>query len=175
MLLKIISVIVGILFIFIAALLLLSSLSIPGVPLNARAVLTGSMEPTIPTGSIVFITPAAPYAEGDIITFKRKASVQEIPITHRIVRVEETQGGFVYTTQGDANEVQDLNTVAADEVIGKVVLHVPYVGTVLNFAKTPLGFAILIIVPGLLVIFDEGRKIWREVRGRRVGAGQETP
>jgi len=152
------------LFILAAGLLLISSFSIPGVPFDTRSVLTGSMEPAIPTGSIVFIVPKDTYGEGDIITYSRKASQMEIPITHRIMGAEMVDGQFIYVTQGDANEYADTAAVYEDEVLGKVVGHVPFLGKLLDVARTPFGFAALIVIPALLVIFDESRKIIRIVR-----------
>jgi len=154
------------LFILAAGLLLISSFSIPGVPFDTRSVLTGSMEPAIPTGSIVFIVPKDTYGEGDIITYSRKASQMEIPITHRIMGAEMVDGQFIYVTQGDANEYADTAAVYEDEVLGKVVGHVPFLGKLLDVARTPFGFAALIVIPALLVIFDESRKIIRIVRGK---------
>jgi len=157
------------LFILAAGLLLISSFSIPGVPFDTRSVLTGSMEPAIPTGSIVFIIPKDNYGEGDIITFHRKESQLEIPITHRIMGAEMVDGQFIYVTQGDGNEYADTAAVYQDEILGKVVLHVPYLGKLLDIAKTPFGFAALIVIPAILVIFDESRKIIRIVREEKNG------
>lgn len=156
-----------VLFVAVAGVLLISSFSIPGVPLDARVVLTGSMAPAIPTGSVVFVVPSDTYIEGDIITFSREASSLETPITHRVMRVFEADGEVGYVTQGDANELEDIAPVRHSEVLGKVAWHVPYLGYLLNAAKTPIGFAVLIIIPALLVIGDEIRKIWKNVRARK--------
>lgn len=153
------------LFLVAAVLLLVSSFSLPGIPFDTRSVLTGSMEPAIPTGSIVFIVPQDTYSEGDIITFQRKESRMEIPITHRVMGREVVDGKEVYVTQGDANEYADTAAVYQDEVIGKVVWHVPFLGKLLDTARTPFGFAALIVIPALLVIVDEVRKIIKIVKG----------
>lgn len=153
-------------FLLVAILLLISSFRIPGFPLDARTVLTGSMEPAIPTGSVVFIYPQAEYFEGDIITFKRVESSLEIPITHRIVAASPDEDKF--TTKGDANDAADAKTVGKNEIYGKVIFHLPFVGYLLDVAKTPLGFAALIIIPALLVIFDEVRKILGVMRKKNV-------
>lgn len=153
------SVLVGA-FLLVALLLLISSFRLPGFPLDARSVLTGSMEPTIPTGSIVFIYPRAEYGEGDVVTFKRMESSLEIPVTHRIIAVAEgDRGDRAFKTKGDANESEDMDSVSQNEIYGKVIFHLPYIGYLLDAAKTPWGFAALIIVPALLVIMDEIKKI----------------
>lgn len=138
------------------------------LPGNAevKIVKSGSMEPAIPTGSVVVIAPARAYVVGDVITFGED-SPREVPTTHRIVAVEGVGERAVYTTKGDANEEPDVAPVAAREVIGRVWLHVPYAGFVLDFARKPMGFALLIGLPALLIIFDELLTIWGEVRRLR--------
>jgi signal peptidase len=164
MFLKVLSNIAIGLFVLIVGLLLVSSFSIPGIPFDTRVVITGSMEPAIKTGSVVFIRPVELYAEGDIITFRRANSQIEEPITHRIVSVEAVEGEYLYTTKGDANDAEDTNPVLYDEVFGKVQFHVPWVGYALDVAKKPIGFTILIILPLLLIIFEEVKKIRRELK-----------
>ncbi len=168
MFIKIISRVGAILFLAIAGLLLLSSFSIHGVRLDARVVETGSMEPTIPTGSVVFVSRAEHYAKGDIIMFKRAFGAAEAPpVTHRVVEVHLDKGEYRYVTKGDANATQDTKEVAAEEVTGRVRLHVPWIGYALRAARTPFGFLVLVIVPLVLIIADEAQKIAREVQKRK--------
>jgi signal peptidase len=155
--------ILGILFVAVVGFFLLPF--IPGVAVMPLTVLTGSMEPTIPTGSVVFVAPAEIYTEGNIITFKRGGL--DAPVTHRVTGVEVVSGEYLYTTKGDANEIVDMQKVRADEVLGKVSFHIPYVGWLIDKAKTPIGFTVLIVVPALLVIFDEAKKIWQEVTKKK--------
>ena len=82
------------------------------------------------------------YGAGDIITFRRGSSL----ITHRIVEV--TEAGYI--TKGDANNTADLDAVAAEEVVGRVVGRLPYVGKVLALLKTPPGM-ILLVFTGFLI------------------------
>lgn len=107
-------------------------------------VLTGSMEPTMPPGSLLITKhePAGSYKVGDVITFKTGNSVT----SHRIVAIEEN--GKAYQTKGDANLVSDPVYRPASSVVGKVVFHVPYVGSVLKFIKEHLIFII-----GLVILF----------------------
>lgn len=132
------------------------------------------MEPAIPTGSVVLIYPQVEYFEGDIITFKRMESELEVPITHRIIAVHELDSEQkTFTTKGDANDYQDMNPVLESEVYGKVVYHIPFVGRLLDAAKTPWGFAALIIIPALLVIADEVKKIIGYVRKEKEGVNEK--
>jgi signal peptidase len=154
----------------VGALLLVSLLPITG-NVEIKIVKSGSMEPTIPTGSIVVVMPNQAYKVGDVITFGKDTKTQ-IPTTHRII-AERKQGSQTYfTTRGDANEEQDPREIAASEVIGKVLAHVPYVGYILDFARQPMGFALLIGLPAAMIVFDESANIYREVvklRRRRRG------
>lgn len=122
-------------------------------------VYTGSMEPAIPVGSVVVIKPVDPETLkiGDIICFQLS---QPTSITHRIINI--TTEGFI--TKGDANEDPDQWTVKKENVIGKVVLTIPYVGYLGYFVRTPIGFILLIVIPASLIIIMEIRKIIKEVK-----------
>ncbi len=149
----------------IALLLATSALPIPG-NYKIKIVQSGSMEPGIPTGSIVVIRPNAAYVIGDVITFG-KDTKKDIPTTHRIMELRTQEGNYFYTTKGDANNAPDAQEVAANSVIGKVLFHVPFVGFLLDFAKKPIGFVVLIVLPAAMIILDELRTIWIEVRKRK--------
>jgi len=145
---------------------------VPAFGFEIKIVKSGSMEPAIPTGSLVVVRPAASYVAGDVITFG-KDTKNEIPTTHRIESVRTAAGGTLFTTKGDANEERDPQEVAARDVIGKVLFHVPSAGYVLDFARQPLGFALLIGLPAAMIIIDEMFNIGKEfaaMRRRRRGA-----
>src|SRR3989344_6544376 len=145
--------------IFVAAVVLLgrllvtSLIPIPG-NIDIKIVQSGSMEPSIKTGGLVIIKPFSEYHIGDVIMFGEDTKTK-VPTTHRIVADEVRSGVFYYTTKGDANEDPDPQQVAQTEVIGKVLFSIPYLGYVLDFAKKPLGFALLIGIPAAIVVFDE--------------------
>ena len=142
----------------IIALFLIASLfPIPG---NYRimVVLSGSMKPTIKTGSIIVTKPRAAYTIGDIITFGPDTKKQ-VPTTHRITALKDD--GFI--TRGDSNDAADTSLVRSGDIIGEVLFSVPYLGYAVSAAKTRYGFLLLIGVPALVIITDEIRKIWREL------------
>lgn len=162
---KIISTIFG--GIFIIVLVLVSSLFlVPLLPfqnnIQIKIVESGSMEPTILTGSLVIIRPATTYSVGDVVTFESTSA--DVPTTHRIIGVREEAGQTFFMTKGDANEEADTQETALRSVIGKVVIAVPYVGFILDFARQPIGFGLLIVLPALLIIMSEIEKILSEVR-----------
>jgi signal peptidase len=146
----------------IAILLLISVFPITG-NFKVLTVLSGSMEPAIHTGSIVVVKPASEYKVGDVITFG-KISKTQTPTTHRINEIKTSPTGQTFVTKGDANNAADLREVRPTEIIGKEILTIPYVGYAINTAKKPWGFALIIIIPALLVIFDEAKKIKDEVK-----------
>ncbi len=149
----------------IAGLFLASMLPIPG-NIEIKIVKSGSMEPTILTGSIVVVKPAASYAKNDIITFGEDTK-QQIPTTHRIIDIQGDFSTLTYITKGDANEEADGTPITQRDIIGKVVFWVPYMGYVLDFARQPIGFTLMIGIPAGIIILDELIRIFNEVRGMR--------
>jgi signal peptidase len=142
---------------------LVPNLSARAGNVEIKIVKSGSMEPSIPVGALVLIKPGDAYGVGDVITFGKDTKT-EIPTTHRIVSVDTGSGVPVYQTKGDANEESDPQTVLERDIIGRVLLNVPYAGYILDFARQPVGFALLIGLPAAIIILDELVTIMFEVR-----------
>lgn len=155
-------------------LLFLSTLiPLPG-SIEVKVVQSGSMRPAISLGDSVVIYPTGSYDVGDVITFGKDTG-ENVPTTHRIVNVESGGEGAIYTTKGDANNAADGRRITEDEIIGEVVLNIPYLGHLLSFARSPIGFLVLIVLPVGLVMLDEVRNIARELRrGRDHHEGERT-
>ncbi|OHA18800.1 MAG: signal peptidase I [Candidatus Taylorbacteria bacterium RIFCSPHIGHO2_01_FULL_46_22b] len=156
----------------VAGLFLVSLLPITG-NIEIKIVKSGSMEPTILTGSVVVVKPQTLYKVGDVITFGEDTP-RQIPTTHRIVSIRESSGQTYFLTKGDANEEADPTETSASDVIGKVLVDVPYLGFVLDFARKPIGFTLLIGIPASLIILDESTRIIREVMLLRRKRKKET-
>jgi signal peptidase len=126
---------------------------------HVDTVLSGSMEPAIPTGSLLVTRPVPPddIHIGDIITFS--GSGRDRFITHRVMAIERTNG-IVFTTKGDANNAEDPFPVPAEKVAGKVLVQIPFLGFIFSFVKTPLGIFLMLIIPGLFIIGLELREFW---------------
>jgi signal peptidase len=92
-------------------------------------VLSGSMEPAIPVGSIVAVhpVPARALRVGDVITFADRGN-PDVLVTHRIVSLEERAGQQVAVTKGDANNTTDSWNVPIDQTVGRVNFSLPYIG-----------------------------------------------
>lgn len=119
-------------------------------------VMTGSMEPKIHVGSMIFTKPASYYQVGDIITFKRG----EISITHRIFAIKKGQ----FVTKGDANNAPDPQLVSLSEIIGKDYYIIPNAGKFTNFIKSIPGFTIFVVFPILLYVGFELNTIKNEYK-----------
>lgn len=149
----------------IGLLLLGTLMPIPG-NFKVKIVKSGSMEPYIKTGGIVVIRPEADYVLGDVVTFGADTKTQ-IPTTHRIVDISGAGASRVFTTKGDANDAADPTQTRFSDIKGKVLFTVPFVGYILDFARKPVGFGLLVGVPAFAIILDEIGKIIREVRRLR--------
>jgi len=161
---KIINVISDILItivVVVASLLIVSVLPIPG-NIKSYVVLSGSMEPSIKTGSVVFIKPDSLYKQGDVITFGQSSKTQA-PITHRIIETKVVNGTQVFMTKGDANNTADIAQIPKSDIQGKVFLTIPFLGYAVNFAKTRNGFILIILIPAVYIIIEQIIKIVKEL------------
>jgi len=149
----------------IAIILIISVFPVPG-NIQVLTVISGSMEPNIPVGSVVLIKPANEYKKGDVITFNT-GSKSKIPTSHRIVNTAIQDGEIVYMTKGDANNSPDVDGIKKGDVIGKVLFHVPFVGFFVDFIKKPVGFFIFIIIPAIIIVYEEFKKILNEIKNVR--------
>jgi signal peptidase I len=150
-----------------------------------RIVISGSMDgekkdypiSTIPVGSLVKIqdvpsdtakaqTFYSDLKEGDVLTFHyfvytaEKGETIET-ITHRIIKITETNGVYTYVCKGDAVEGNDVQTLTSDggSIIGKVTYVNHGLGVFYTFQTSKTGMIILIIVPCFAVCAYEVGKI----------------
>lgn len=116
-------------------------------------VLTGSMEPAYPTGSLIYVRDVDPETLriGDVITFSLSPNVIA---THRIVDIvpdENNPSIRRFQTKGDANNSVDASLVNPTHIIGKVIFSVPYLGDIANYIQNPPGTYVAILVSGILI------------------------
>ena len=135
------------------------SLVIPKIAgYDAYVVVSGSMEPNIPVGSIVFAKECDPatLSTGDVIVFV-DPSRSQTPITHRVVTNNTKKATL--TTKGDANESEDKNPILYENVKGKVDAHIPRIGFVAATLTSALGklVAVLMLAESWLLI-EIGRR-----------------
>lgn len=123
-------------------------------------VMSGSMNPAFDTGSLVMEKQVdkSILKSGDIITYV-PANSQNVSVTHRIVKVNKGDK-LSFITKGDANNVNDAETIYPENVLGKVVFSIPYIGYLMYYVRTKLGTMLLIIVPGALIMLYEIRNLF---------------
>lgn len=110
---------------------------------GAAVVLSGSMEPTLSTGDLIVVKEVDSYAVDDVVVYQDGHSL----VVHRIIEID----GENIITQGDANNTPDT-PIEATALKGTVVAHLPAVGNVVSFLKTPIG---IISIIGLTIFTAE--------------------
>jgi signal peptidase I len=172
--LKIISnIITAVLFInlILMAFLVVSSKASGGEPqafgYQLKTVLSGSMEPTFQTGSVIAVKPLSSeeskaLKKNDVITFQ--ASEEKL-ITHRVIGVSSSGDHVMYETKGDNNKTADMEPVLSENVRAVYTgFTIPYVGYFIDFAQSKEGSAILLIGPGLLLLGYAAFSIFQAIR-----------
>ena len=122
--------------------------------LQVYTVLSGSMEPTYHTGSLIYVKKVDPYTirDGQVITFMLD---ENTIATHRVVGVvpdEEDPTVVRFRTKGDANETEDGGLVHYKNVIGTPVFTIPYLGYVSHWVSNPPGMYLAIALALVLII-----------------------
>lgn len=170
----------------LVALVVLLALLLVGarvVGLQVFTVLSGSMEPTYHTGSLIYVKKVDPYTikEGQPITFMLD---ENTVATHRVVGIvpdEEDPTVIRFRTKGDANDAEDGSLVHYKNVIGTPVFTIPYLGYVADYIQHPPGMyiaisggAVLLLLVFLPDVFasdkDEEKK-----KKRKKSAGKHDP
>nr|WP_232353932.1 signal peptidase I [[Bacillus] enclensis] len=130
-----------------------------------KTVLSGSMEPTFKTGSIIAVKPVedpASLKKGDVVTYLQQDNTI---VTHRIMKVIKNGENTMFQTKGDNNNDMDTQPVIAQNVVAKYTgFTIPFLGYFIDFAKSSKGTAILLIVPGVLLLGYSGFTIVSALR-----------
>lgn len=124
------------------------------VGLTPYVVLSGSMEPTYHTGSLIYVKKVDPFTieAGTPITFMMD---EDTIATHRVVGVvpdEEDSTVIRFRTKGDANDAEDGTLVHYKNVIGTPVFSIPYLGYVSDYITNPPGMYIGFTVLGIIIL-----------------------
>jgi len=119
-------------------------------------------EPTLHVGDLIIVQgvnpeeiKAAPYPDGDIIVFHQPYAGGEL-IVHRAVAKEERDDKWYFQTRGDGNKGPDSPTpnIPEDNVVGKVILRIPWVGHISLFMNNSFGILIIALLLIILVIAE---------------------
>ena len=142
--------------VIVAAAVLLAMLLVGArlVGLRTFTVLSGSMEPTYHTGSLIYVkkVDAARLSEGTVITFMLD---ENTVATHRVVGIvpdEEDPTVIRFRTKGDANEAEDGSPVDFRNLIGTPVFKIPYLGYLIYSVQHPPGLYIFISAGAVLLL-----------------------
>ncbi|OTN75962.1 signal peptidase I [Enterococcus sp. 8G7_MSG3316] len=143
----------------VAAVLLLAVLNFLSKPsgdglfgYKGYTVISGSMEPTLKVGDYVVVK-AEDFDQlqvGEIITFEDEGMM----VTHRIISI--TDEGI--QTRGDHNTVNDMKQVTEDKFVGRMAVHIPYLGHVMIWMQNPLIFAVVL---GLIAVRIAFLILWK--------------
>ena len=139
-------------------------------------VTSGSMEPTLKVGDIVFVSDANAdeIKVGDIISFYNEE--REYTITHRCIEILQQGNETFFKTKGDANEDNDTFLTPEDALVGKIpymnlfghkiYAKIPRLGYLSHFTHTKIGFFLLILLPGYALIGMEAYNIFTNLQER---------
>jgi signal peptidase I len=161
---KTLKILQGVVWTALLAFLLLIALTFLPIKGNYKifTVQSGSMEPAIHTGSIILVKAQKDYNVGDIVT--RKTNDPKVTITHRIISKNETGGGVSFETKGDANDDSDGESLSADKIVGREFFTLPFIGYPIGYARTVPGLIILIVIPAVVIVYEELNKIKEEIK-----------
>ena len=95
-------------------------------PIFPTAIVSNSMKPDISRGDIVLLQKVDPNTleEQDVILY----ALDDIQVFHRIIKIQYLQGVKQYTVKGDNNQFQDPKAVIGEQIIGKHIATIPYIG-----------------------------------------------
>jgi signal peptidase I len=142
-----------------------------GLHYQPVAVYSGSMEPEIPVGGLVFerIVAGSSVRVGDVISFADPFDPARV-VTHRVVRILKTSEGPGYRTKGDANPSGDPWTLKLPARVGTVRATVPVAGYALIYGQTREVRTALILLAALTFLGVLLRRIWARPSSRCASA-----
>jgi signal peptidase I len=126
---------------------------------------------TLHIGDLIIVQGVKPqdlntnYPDSDIIVFHRPNNPDEL-IVHRIAAVEEVNGTLYFRTKGDGNsmhkwpntpqetEYDPWGPVSQDQVVGKVVMRIPWLGHLVLFMRNSIGLPIVIALIIIIIIIE---------------------
>ncbi len=123
--------------------------------LQPMTMVTGSMQKTIPVGSLVVdkSVPAKDLKVGDVITFQKPIGAKGLD-SHRIIKIQRSNGHTVYRTKGDSNPIVDPWAISfkPTDQAHKMLFSIPYAGQALLFTRSPLGRLLFIGFVSLMLL-----------------------
>ncbi|MBQ6603395.1 MAG: signal peptidase I [Eubacterium sp.] len=126
------------------------------------SIVSGSMRPEYPVGTVVYVKDMEPakVEEGDVIAFVRENSI----VVHRVVQNRTVEARFI--TKGDANEINDIDPVPYDNMVGRVEKKFPVAGHFLSIFNTFVGKIYFLGVALIGVLFCALSSLLKDKRGK---------
>ncbi len=142
-------------------------------------ILTGSMAPTYPAGTLIIVKPVDPdtLSIGDAITYQIESG-KPVVVTHRIIATTaRSDGARSFTTQGDANNAPDPKQVIEEQVRGKVWYSIPYLGWVNTWVNGDARTWIVPVIAGGLFLYAgymAASAIAEAIKKRKAGSAKAS-
>ena len=136
---------------------------------SALTVLTQSMEPTLPPGTLIIIRPTAvkDIRVGTVLTYQIESDRPELE-THRVIeKSTDTRGRTTFVTQGDNNDLPDSPAVQPVQVKGTLWYSIPWLGYVNNLVGGSARAIVIPIAAGALFVYAGYMVISAVLGGRR--------
>jgi len=158
--------------IFLGAAALAGILLFLGRGMMLMVVLSGSMTPLMLPGDVIVVAPVETeqIEVGDIVVFQYPDQDERMVITHRIIGIDTETG--LYSTRGDANNAPDRFFISRNDIIGRPVFLIPFVGFATEMKKQVI--LLMVILPSLLLTLLEARKLTRGLHAAR-RSSRENP
>jgi signal peptidase I len=111
-----------------------------------------SMQPGFYQGDLAIVRPAVIYNKGDIVTYIDPET--RAKIIHRIIGFEKGR----FDLKGDNNSWIDPLHPTQDEILGKLWLHLPKLGLVVNWLRLPVNMALIVGILGGVLMLDQKKQ-----------------
>ena len=116
---------------------------------------SGSMEPTLKIGDVIFVKENDQFNVNDIVSFSNN---KKAVVTHRIIEVIEKDNSIYYKTKGDANNSSDEELLEKENIEGKYVFKIPKAGNVIMFLQTKAGLAVVLLILAIIYLIINKKK-----------------
>jgi signal peptidase len=147
---------------------------------RALTVLTSSMEPGLPPGTMVVVRPTdvADIEPGTIVTYQLESGKPTL-VTHRVTqRLLTADGDVLLITKGDANAEADAAPVREVQVVGTVWYAIPYVGwaaTAITGPQRSIIITVVIVALFAYAVWACGSSLYERSKRRRREPDRDTP
>ena len=132
--------------------------------IKTYTIVSGSMEPQLKIGDIAIVKEVGDQElrVDDVISFRQGQSI----VTHRIIEIKEKDDEKIYITKGDGNNIEDNGEATYDQIEGKVIGRIPFLGKVSRVLQGKVTMIVIVLMA--YIYFSHTSKITRLKNKRRV-------